>query len=108
MLTDAELDLGGYRFSDLQKLRIITNRTDLHRKQAELGFPRAIKTGSSQAWFSRAEVHAWIRQRAALRDAEIQSGPSIPTKGKAVPSLPKEGHEHARPTARNRLVPTRN
>ena len=68
MLTDEEIALGGYRFDELQALRIVTNRTDLERKQDELGFPKPIKTGKSQAWFPKAEVHAWLRMRAALRD----------------------------------------
>jgi hypothetical protein len=69
MLTDEEIALGGYRFDELQALRIVTNRTDLERKQDELGFPKPIKTGKSQAWFPKAEVHAWLRMRAALRDS---------------------------------------
>ena len=69
VLTDDELDLGGYRFEDLQARRIITNRTDLSRKQRELGFPLPIKTGNSQAMFLRVEVHAWLRERVALRPA---------------------------------------
>jgi hypothetical protein len=67
VLTDEEIILGGYRFEDLKKLRIVKNRTDLNRKQHELGFPKPIKIGKSQAWFPKSEVHAWIRQRAALR-----------------------------------------
>jgi hypothetical protein len=69
VLTDDELDLGGYRFEDLQARRIITNRTDLSRKQRELGFPLPVKTGNSQAMFLRVEVHAWLRERVALRPA---------------------------------------
>ena len=69
MLTDEEIALGGYRYEDLLALRIVTNRTDLDRKQAELNFPKPVKTGKSQAWFPKAEVNAWLRMRAALRDA---------------------------------------
>ena len=68
-LTDDELAQGGYRFEDLQARRIITNRTDLSRKQRELGFPLPVKTGNSQAMFLRVEVHAWLRGRLALRPA---------------------------------------
>jgi hypothetical protein len=68
-LTDDELAQGGYRFEDLQARRIITNRTDLNRKQRELGFPLPVKTGNSQAMFLRVEVHAWLRERLALRAA---------------------------------------
>jgi len=59
---------GGYRFEDLKSARIVSNRTDLDRKQRTLGFPRPIKTGERAAWFPKSEVHAWLRQRAALRD----------------------------------------
>ena len=38
MLTDEEIRLGGYRFEDLQDLRIVTNRTDLARKQTNSAF----------------------------------------------------------------------
>jgi hypothetical protein len=79
MLTDDEIVLGGYRFEDLQALRIIENRTDLNRKQNELGFPKPIKTGKSQAWFPKSEVHAWLRQRAALRDVQIQGDTPTPS-----------------------------
>ena len=84
MLTDDEIVMGGYRFEDLQALRIIENRTDLNRKQNELGFPRPIKTGKSQAWFPKSEVHAWLRQRAALRDAPVPapSNPPIGSRGR--------------------------
>ena len=71
MLTDEEIELGGYRFEDLQEKRIVENRTDLLRKQTDLGFPLPIKTGASQAMFLKSEVHAWLRRRAALRDAKI-------------------------------------
>jgi hypothetical protein len=50
MLTDEEIALGGYRYEDLVALRIVTNRTDLDRKQTELKFPLPVKTGKSQAW----------------------------------------------------------
>jgi hypothetical protein len=38
-MTDV-FDDGGYRFEDLKSARIVSNRTDLSRKQRELGFPR--------------------------------------------------------------------
>jgi hypothetical protein len=75
-LSDEDLALGGYRFEDLQELRIVENRTDLQRKQDELGFPKPVKTGKSQALFLKVEVHTWLRQRVALRDASIQSVPA--------------------------------
>ena len=75
-LTDDELAQGGYRFEDLQARRIITNRTDLSRKQRELGFPLPVKTGNSQAMFLRVEVHAWLRERLALRPAPKHAGAS--------------------------------
>ena len=54
MLTDEEIALGGYRYEDLLALRIVTNRTDLERKQIELNFPKPIKTGKSPSEALRA------------------------------------------------------
>lgn len=70
MMTPDDFSGGGYRFKDLQAARIVSNRTDLNRKQREHGFPKPIKLGDSQAWFPKSEVHAWLKKRAALRDAE--------------------------------------
>ena len=78
-MTDDEFSLGGYRFEDLQALRIVENRTDLNRKQKDLGFPKPIKTGKSQAWFPKSEVHAWLRERAALRNPKTPSEAPIQT-----------------------------
>ena len=96
MLTDEEIALGGYRFEDLLAMRVVTNRTDLDRKQAELKFPKPIKTGKSQAWFPKAEVNAWLRMRAALRDKEApahlpKSEPSAAPKYKLFKREPKQG-----------------
>lgn len=66
-MTDV-FDGGGYRYEDLKSARIVSNRTDLSRKQRELGFPLPIKTGERSAWYPKSEVHAWLRQRAALRN----------------------------------------
>jgi hypothetical protein len=82
-MTDDDFSLGGYRFEDLQNLRIVENRTDLNRKQKDLGFPRPVKTGKSQAWFPKSEVHAWLRERAALRDVPIQNVPPLPEKSRS-------------------------
>lgn len=68
-LSDADLALGGYRFEDLQAMRVVTNRTDLDRKLAEHEFPKPVKTGKSQTIFLKVEVHNWLRKRVALRDA---------------------------------------
>ena len=98
-MTDDDFSLGGYRFEDLQALRIVENRTDLNRKQKDLGFPRPVKTGKSQAWFPKSEVHAWLRKRAALRDAPIQSAPLLPGKarsGKVRPGKVRPGRVRRR------------
>ena len=58
----------GYRFRDLVDLRIVSSRSDLHRKQKEQGFPRPAKFGLKQAVFSAAEVHRWVNERLAARD----------------------------------------
>jgi hypothetical protein len=71
MPTDEELELGGFRFEDLQEKRIVKNRTDLLRKQREHNFPLPVKTGASQAIFLKFEIYAWLRGRAELRDAKV-------------------------------------
>ena len=71
MLSNEQLEMGGFRFEDLQQRRIVENRTDLLRKQTDLGFPLPIKTGASQAMFLKSEVYAWLRQRATLRDEKL-------------------------------------
>ena len=60
---------GGYRFEDLKSARIVSNRTDLDRKQRTLGFPRPIKTGERAAWFPKSEVHACLRQLCKMKPA---------------------------------------
>jgi hypothetical protein len=77
MLTDQELSQGGYRFEDLLELRIVSGRTDLERKQKQLGFPKPVKTGDRQAWFPKAEVHDWLRARLALRDQPTEAPPFV-------------------------------
>jgi predicted DNA-binding transcriptional regulator AlpA len=66
MMTD-EFTAGGYRFRDLQAVGIVSNRTDLNRKQRQHGFPRPIKTGERAAWFPKSEIDAWLKKRAARR-----------------------------------------
>jgi hypothetical protein len=70
---------GGYRFKDLLREGIVSSRSDLNYKQTRLGFPRPIKLGLSQAWFPKSEIHAWLAQRAALRDHTTT--PAKPRKG---------------------------
>ena len=105
VLTDAELALGGYRFEDLQELRIVANRTDLARKQAEHGFPKAVKTGKKQALFLKAEVHAWLRKRAALRDAPAPAEPpALPAPVvKRAPSRRELSHATPPPAAKRKV-----
>jgi hypothetical protein len=67
-----EFSAGGYRFKDLQSAGIVSNRTDLSRKQRVHGFPQPIKTGERSAWFPKSEVHAWLRGRAALRHSKSE------------------------------------
>jgi predicted DNA-binding transcriptional regulator AlpA len=60
--------VAGYRFRDLKERRIISSRSDLHRKQRTLGFPLPVKTGERAAWWPASEVNAWLKSRAALRE----------------------------------------
>jgi predicted DNA-binding transcriptional regulator AlpA len=61
-------DIAGYRYNDLLNSRIISSRSDLLRKQRDLGFPRPVKTGDRAAWWPANEVHVWLRGRIAMRD----------------------------------------
>jgi predicted DNA-binding transcriptional regulator AlpA len=64
-LDEKILEAGVYSFRDLQSLGFVKDRTDLHRKQRKYGFPTPVKLGQRQAGFLRAEVHGWVRDRAA-------------------------------------------
>jgi len=66
--TDEEIAAGLYSYADLEARGIVRDRTDLHRKQQQYGFPWPIKTGKRQAPFLKTRVHAWVRRRAALSD----------------------------------------
>jgi len=70
-MTDQDDDLAGgfYSFSDLKAERIVSDRSDLHRKQRRYGFPQPIKLGERQARFPRAAVLRWLRQRADISTA---------------------------------------
>jgi hypothetical protein len=65
-LTDEEIALGFYTTNELIARGFIRDRQDLRRKQLKYGFPLPTKTGDRQAPTSKARVHAWVRQRAAL------------------------------------------
>jgi hypothetical protein len=66
--TDEEIAAGLYSYADLEARGIVRDRTDLHRKQQQYGFPWPIKTGKRQAPFLKTRVRAWVRRRAALSD----------------------------------------
>ena len=59
---------GGYRFEDLKCARIVSNRTDLVASSARSDFRGRSRPASAPPGFRKSEVHAWLRQRAALRD----------------------------------------
>jgi hypothetical protein len=71
-----DFNLGGYRFADLLREGIVTSRGNLNYLQKRLGFPRPIKIGLSAAWYPKSEVHAWLAQRAALRDRPAEKPPA--------------------------------
>jgi hypothetical protein len=73
--TVPDFNAGGYRYKDLERDGIVSSRSDLHDKQKRYGFPRPIKTGRNSAWYPKSEVHAWLAQRAALRDRAAKSEP---------------------------------
>ncbi len=70
MATADDIAEGFLRYGDLQKLKIVSSRSDLHDKQRNLGFPLPIKTGPKVALFLRSEVIEWLLGFVAKRDAE--------------------------------------
>ena len=70
MATADDIADGFLRFVDLQKLKIVSSRSDLHDKQRNLGFPLPIKPGRKVALFLRSEVIEWLLGLVAKRDAE--------------------------------------
>jgi hypothetical protein len=79
--TAIDFNAGGYRFKDLLREGIVSSRGDLNYKQTRLGFPRPIKIGLSAAWYPKSEVHAWLAQRAALRDRHRDGDEKPSTRG---------------------------
>ena len=84
MINDDEFSEGGYRFRDLEAAGIVSGRTDLARKQDKHGFPKPIKLGDRQGWYPKSRVHAWLRQRDALRDP-VTLPPRKPREKKTAP-----------------------
>ena len=70
MATADDIGEGFLRYDDLQKLKIVSSRSDLHDKQRNLGFPLPIKPGRKVALFLRSEVIEWLLGLVAKRDAE--------------------------------------
>ena len=62
MITDKELAEGGYRFDDLVEHRIVSGRSDLDRKQKKYGFPKPVKTGNRQSWFTQIRGSRMVAQ----------------------------------------------
>ena len=69
-LTEEDFAEGFFSFDDLQADNIVTDRSDLHRKQKRYGFPRAVKLGDRQARFFRRRVRRWLARRAALGQSQ--------------------------------------
>ena len=70
MATADDIADGFLRYVDLQKLKIVSSRSDLHDKQRNLGFPLPIKPGRKVALFLKSEVIEWLLGLVAKRDAE--------------------------------------
>lgn len=68
---DSDLDseeFAFWRYSDLVERRIVTNRSDLYRKQQQAGFPRPVKLTKGHgavALFPRVEVKEWLKRQLA-------------------------------------------
>jgi predicted DNA-binding transcriptional regulator AlpA len=86
-------DIAGYRYADLLKSRIISSRSDLFRKQRDLGFPKAVKIGDRSAWWPADEVRAWLQGRIALRDGVPKRNFELPR------SPPAAARKSLRPVA---------
>jgi predicted DNA-binding transcriptional regulator AlpA len=69
--------INGYKFADLRRARIVSSRSDLHRKQKNLGFPKPAKTGERSAWWPDDEIRAWVQSRLALRDNPDNSNDDV-------------------------------
>jgi hypothetical protein len=87
--SDAESDdyFHFWTYKDLQSRRIVSTRTDLHRKQRLFGFPRpVVLTGGvgAAALYRVAEVKAWLidREALALRNTEPQMKPGSRPRGR--------------------------
>lgn len=81
-----------YRFKDLVEHRIINDRTDLHRKQKELGFPPTMHLAAGKrptALFDAEAVDTWVDGRlkqAGPEAGQERRGPGRPRKPR--PALP--------------------
>ena len=64
-----DLEHGFYSFADLRAGRIVSDRSDLHRKQRRYNFPLPVKLGLRQARFPKRAVQRWLRERAAISTA---------------------------------------
>ncbi len=54
-----------WRYADLKRVGILSNRTTLARWIKDAGFPKGFRLGANtQAWHS-ADVMAWVEARAA-------------------------------------------
>ena len=70
MPTAEDIAEGFLRYDDLQKLKIVSSRSDLHDKQQNLGFPLPIKPSRKVALFLKSEVIEWLMALVAKRDTE--------------------------------------
>ena len=70
MATADDIADGFLRYVDLQKLKIVSSRSDLHDKQKNLGFPLPIKPGRKVALFLRSRSDRMAMALVAKRDAE--------------------------------------
>ena len=56
-----------YRFSDLVRLGIVSNRMTLLRWQRDQGFPQTVKLGPNSAAWPADDVDSWCRNRPTNR-----------------------------------------
>jgi predicted DNA-binding transcriptional regulator AlpA len=68
----------GFRYEDLETNKVVRDRTDLHRKQQRLNFPKPLKLSDRYAWYPGSWVRAWLQERAAMQAAQQAAEAAVP------------------------------
>jgi hypothetical protein len=101
MPTAEDIAEGFLRYDDLEKLKIVSSRSDLHDKQQNLGFPFPIKPSRKVALFLKSEVIEWLMELVAKRDIDHELGNACKTPPMAENDAKRDAHLISQGTARN-------